>query len=161
MNCVRCVKATDGLSSAPPNPNPQFVPAGRDALRLAEAASYGWGRLVRSPRLRGGHVILDMCVGPQHHYPEGLGSATADPRAVPSAAVATADGEVAAVGTDAASLEGGSVTVGHEDEGTGSSQEGFASDGASPQGVEDGRLVQQVRGSKFQDSRTARGHIGR
>ncbi|KAG2440588.1 hypothetical protein HYH02_010169 [Chlamydomonas schloesseri] len=40
-------------------------------LGLALASSYGWGRLLRPPRRRGGHVVLDLCMGPQQQYVYG------------------------------------------------------------------------------------------
>ncbi|GBF95535.1 hypothetical protein Rsub_08516 [Raphidocelis subcapitata] len=37
-----------------------------ESYGLAAAASYGWSRVIRPPRKRGGHVVLDLCAPAPH-----------------------------------------------------------------------------------------------
>ncbi|GIL48837.1 hypothetical protein Vafri_5256 [Volvox africanus] len=95
--------------------------------KAAEASSYGWGRLVRSPRLRGGHIILDMCVGPQHHYPDSLNSTANGAPGVRTAPLAVA--EASAAEYETSMIADGEVST---------------SDVTSTPTRPEGRLVQQV-----------------
>ncbi|GLI62767.1 hypothetical protein VaNZ11_005511 [Volvox africanus] len=103
------------------------TPARAAAVRAAEASSYGWGRLVRSPRLRGGHIILDMCVGPQHHYPDSLNGTANGAPGVRTAPLAAAEVSAAEYGTSV--IADGEVST---------------SDATSTPTRPEGRLVQQV-----------------
>ncbi|GIL69358.1 hypothetical protein Vretifemale_262 [Volvox reticuliferus] len=116
------------LESAAPDQECEAPPARAAAVRAADATSYGWGRLVRPPRLRGGHVILDMCVGPQHHYPDNpIDTATGAPEAI-TAPQAAAEASAAECGTTIIAADG----------------EASISDVISTPARPEGRLVQQV-----------------
>ncbi|EFJ39694.1 hypothetical protein VOLCADRAFT_120113 [Volvox carteri f. nagariensis] len=121
--------------SAPsPGPGTTTPATTSGALQAAEASSYVWGRLVRSPRLRGGHAILDMCVGPQHHYPDEGGDMGGEG--------ANTTGNSSATSTVAAASAAGAVrTTGCVDGGV-----AVEADLCQPlsSGRPEGRLVQQV-----------------
>ncbi|GLC44611.1 hypothetical protein PLESTF_001658400 [Pleodorina starrii] len=119
----------------------QATPASAATRRFAEASSFGWGRLVRSPRLRGGHVILDMCVGPQHHYPDSPpGAPEQDAEGAPADADAVTVDPCTAAAEAAGGLQRASAA---SSDGVGGIA---ASGGQSPSssGRPEGRLVQQV-----------------
>ena len=112
-------------------------------VHLALASSYGWGRVLRPPRRRGKHVVVDMCMGPQQQYlfadqPAGSGVAAAGAVAAEQAA-GTGKGEgqglEAAGGADDGQRSGGAATDG----GRGKHAEQDEAESTA------GRTVQQVR----------------
>ena len=67
------VEAAEEEDSDEDDPEDSIDPA---ELAAAAAESAGWGRLIRQPRKRGKHVILDVCA-PLHALPKGIAAATA------------------------------------------------------------------------------------
>ncbi|KAG2424254.1 hypothetical protein HXX76_014637 [Chlamydomonas incerta] len=104
---------------------------------LALASSHGWGRLLRPPRRRGGHVLLDVCMGPQQQYlfvdqpVDGVAAA---------AAVAAADAERVSEGAEGAGGAGGGEQVDGGSGGAERSRERVEQEQESTAG----RTVQQI-----------------
>ncbi|GFR49997.1 hypothetical protein Agub_g12143, partial [Astrephomene gubernaculifera] len=88
--------------------------------RVAAASSYSWGRIVRQPRRRGGHTLLDLCVGPQGYYPDEAGAGEGDGEGVAGERGDSSEGRAARAGAEVA-------------------EAGDAGEEAA-----DGRLVQQI-----------------
>ncbi|KAG2424252.1 hypothetical protein HXX76_014635 [Chlamydomonas incerta] len=79
-------------------------------VALALASSYGWGRLLRPPRRRGGHVLLDVCMGPQQQYlfvDQPVDNTAAAAAAAAATAAAAAAAERAGEGAQGAGGVGG------------------------------------------------------